>query len=101
MACVGGKAVAILRAFSDGYFFSLAELAVHKDYQRRTLGTALMNRFLKYIADTVETGEKTSVMLVSSDGKEPFYEKFGFTKRPFGTHGAGMSMVYIKNENKD
>jgi hypothetical protein len=31
------------------------------------------------------------VNLMSAMNKEPFYEKMGFHKRPFGNHGSGMS----------
>ena len=37
------------------------------------------------------------VGLMAATGKEPFYEKYGFTRRPTNTLGAGMTIFYKKN----
>jgi len=95
-----GKAVGIIKGLGDGgYYWFLTELIVHPDYQGQGLGRRLVEGFLKCVDESAQKGESLHITLASSKGKEAFYEKFGFKRRPFaeGIQGAGMSMNYEKS----
>lgn len=70
--------------------FLIHDLIVHPDYQGQEIGTALMSEALTYIQKV--KADKASVCLLSAKGKEPFYEKFGFKRRPSDTRGCGMAL---------
>ena len=92
------KAIGLIKAVGDmGYYWILADLIVHPDYQGQGLGRKLIEGFLKFVDDSLEKGESVFISLLSAKGKEAFYEKFGFKTRPYGDmYGAGMSIHYCK-----
>jgi hypothetical protein len=47
-----------------------------------------MNRVMKFINENAAVG--AVVGLMAAKGKESFYEKYGFCKRPDENFGAGM-----------
>ena len=47
---------------------------------------------LRVSAGWGEVNHKHSIDLMSAIGKETFYEKFGFVKRPRDRRGAGMDL---------
>ena len=82
VAKIGDKAVGILDAFSDRDNFAtsyLYSIMVHKDYQKRGIGRALMNAFNKHFAHTT-----TWAITPISKNKDAvsFLEKFGFNETP-------------------
>jgi len=86
------KVIAMARVIGDGgcvYFIS--DVIVHPDYQGKGIGKRLINHMLDWIDSQVLEGETIMVNLMSAYDKEPFYEKLGFSRRPFGKHGCGMS----------
>ena len=44
---------------------------------------------------------RKEIELLSAKDKEPFYEKFGFFRRPNDERGAGMSQFYTQIGNGD
>jgi len=73
-----GKTVGVLEAFCDRDNFATSYLycvIVHKDYQRRGIGTALVNAFNKRFAHTT-----TFVVtpLHKAEGAGEFLQKCGF-----------------------
>lgn len=52
-----------------------------------------MNTIIATINNKLSNGYKVSIELISSKGKEEFYEKFGFENRPCDYDGAGMFMM--------
>jgi hypothetical protein len=50
-----------------------------------------MEKIMQTIKSFIKPGYRIMVSLVSAKGKEAFYEKFGFIKRPDNDHGNGMS----------
>jgi len=56
-------------------------------------GKLLMNTIIATIKNNLSNGYRVSIELISSKGKERFYEKFGFEKRPCEHDGAGMFMM--------
>ncbi|MCL1869245.1 MAG: GNAT family N-acetyltransferase [Promicromonosporaceae bacterium] len=92
-------AIGLIKAVGDmGYYWVLADLIVHPDYQGQGLGRKLVEGFLQFADDSLEKGENVFISLLSAKGKESFYEKFGFKTRPYGDmYGAGMSIHYEKS----
>lgn len=94
-----GRAVGIARLISDGgYVSAIFDVIVLPEYQRRGIGTALMDRVMDYILEQLEEGENQMICLMAAKGKETFYKKFGFEERPNEKAGAGMSQ-WIKKTN--
>lgn len=92
-----GRCIGMSRAIGDGgYSVLLADVIVHPDYQGRGLGRMMLEKFMKFVDSMTLPGETTMITLVASKGKEEFYEKFGFIKRPDDTYGCGMTQWYKK-----
>ena len=89
----GEKLVAMGRIMEDGVMCVFYDIAVHPDYQRRGLGTQIMNNLInqvkdkKYVSIGLFTWER-------NPGNVQFYKKFGFEKVE-----AGMELVkYMQRE---
>lgn len=87
-----GKPVGMARVVGDGgYVYFICDVIVRPAYQSRGLGRRIIEQVLQWLEYQVDEGETIMVNLMSAMNKEPFYEKLGFHKRPFGNHGSGMS----------
>ncbi len=91
-----GKLVSMARAVGDGgYHLLVVDVIVHPDYQRQGIGKQMISQLIDFVHnDYIESGETTMVSLLSAKDKEPFYEKFGFFRRPNEERGSGMSLFY-------
>lgn len=90
-ACDGGMPVGMARLMGDGGMsFYIKDFAVLPDYQGQGVGRALMNAMESWIEKQLKPGWAVSLELISSKGRESFYEKFGFEQRPNEWDGAGM-----------
>jgi len=72
-----GEVVGCALLLGDGVgFYYVKDVMVHKDWQGRRIGTALM----RALNDWLETNVKghALVVLVTREGLEPFYKQFGF-----------------------
>ena len=91
VAVADGEVIGMGRLVGDGVmYWYLQEIVVLPEYQGMGIGTAIVNRLLDYITEHTETGNFTSVGLTAAEGKEGFYERFGFSK------SRGMTK-YIEN----
>ncbi len=71
----GERLVGMASAVSDGHMVMYVSfVAVHPDYQGRGVGTEIMNRLMDRYRDVARR------VLVALEGKEDFYERFGFAK---------------------
>ena len=71
----GGKVIAAARALSDGvYCATVVDVAVHPDHQRLGIGTGMMAALLSRLPFD-------KIYLTAVQGKEGFYEKFGFQRQ--------------------
>jgi hypothetical protein len=52
----------------------------------------MVNRLVEYVKETSLPGTSVSLCLMCAKGKEGFYEKLGFFRRPCEWEGAGMEM---------
>ncbi len=92
VATIDGKPIGMARVVGDGgYVYFICDVIVRPEYQSHGIGRSLITQVLSWIESQVEEGETVMVNLMSAYAKEPFYEKLGFNRRPFGNHGCGMS----------
>jgi len=88
-----GELVGMGRVVGDGGLsFYVQDLIVLKSHQGRGIGAALMTLLVDWIGERAV--ENTTVGLMSAAGKEPFYHKWGFTSRPAGDLGCGMTRFW-------
>lgn len=88
----GETPVGMTRVVGDGgYVYFICDVIVRPAYQSQGLGRRLIETTLKWLESQAAEDETIMVNLMSAMGKETFYEKLGFSTRPFGNHGAGMS----------
>ena len=86
-----GRPVALGRIVTDhGYIVYIADIIVLPEYQGQGLGRQIMENIMNYIKAQLKPGYRIMAVLVSAKGKEAFYEKFGFIKRPDESFGPGM-----------
>lgn len=79
-AICDGKVVGMGRLVGDGaMYWYLQEIIVLPEYQGKGIGKCIVNRLIEYIKNTAIPGTKVDVGLTAVAGKEPFYEKFGFS----------------------
>ena len=76
----------------DGLAFYIQDVIIKPEYQRQGIGTALMNKIMEYIR--THARDNTVIGLMAAKGKEPFYERYGFTIRPNENLGSGMTMFW-------
>lgn len=75
-----GQVVGMGRLVGDGaMYWYLQEIIVLPEYQGKGIGKRIVNRLLEHIKSTAIPGTKIEVGLTSVKGKEPFYEKMGFS----------------------
>ncbi len=87
------ETVGCARVFWDkGYIAYLADVIVAPKYQGKGIGKALVSECIKYIDSQLKEGWRIKIVIVSTKGKEQFYEKLGFQIRPNDKDGAGMNM---------
>lgn len=89
--------VAMARIVGDGaYIVVIADVIVVPEYQGKGYGRHVMEDIISHIKGNLKVGQRVFINLMSVAGKEEFYEKFGFAKRPYGEQGAGMTQ-WISN----
>lgn len=89
----GETLVGMARVIGDGGLaYYIQDVVVAPDYQGQGIGAQLMERVMAYI--TTHAGHNAVIGLMAAAGKEPFYEKYGFTRRPTEKLGAGMTIFF-------
>jgi GNAT superfamily N-acetyltransferase len=77
------------RIIGDGCLcFYIQDIMVYSDYRKMGIASRIMEYIMEYISENAEKNSMIGLMAVK--GLEPFYEKYGFTARPFNKYGAGM-----------
>ena len=84
------------RVVGDGIYNTVCDVIVKPDYQRKGIGTGIMNQLLKYLEDQILENEKSSVQLIAEKGKESFYKRFGFESVPNEFSGSGLRKIICK-----
>jgi GNAT superfamily N-acetyltransferase len=93
----GESAVGIGRVVSDGgYVCYLADAIVLPEYQNQGIGSEIVSRLITMVKEAMKPGFQTHFALISAKGREDFYERFGFEKRPTDIFGHGMAQWLTK-----
>lgn len=87
-----GQPVGMARLVGDGIYYLLCDVAVAPAFQGQGIGGQLVRRAIAHARQTLADGQRCTIVLVSADGKEPFYESFGFASIPNDRAGHGMQL---------
>ena len=97
----GDITVGMARIVSDGgYVAFIVDVLVLPEYQRKGIGKTMMGRIMEYTQNMLKDDYCIQVDLLAAKGKERFYEKFGFIKRPDDNFGCGMTQRIKKQITK-
>lgn len=96
-AAEGGKTVGTARLIWDGGYAALIkDVLVLPEYQGKGIGREMMNKIIAWLKEQLKPGYILQVDMMASEGKEPFYEKFGFIRRPRENRGSGMDLWVMR-----
>lgn len=91
------KIVGMGRALFDfGYTAYIGDVIVKPDYQGKGIGKSIVETLIYKVKESSDPDDRIMFILGAAKGKEGFYEKLGFIKRPNENSGCGMFM-WIKN----
>ena len=89
------KAIGVVRLlWEGGYIAFLSDVIVDPMYQGQGIGKKLVESIIERVQADMKPGYKVKICLLAAKGKEPFYEKFGFSERPNDKLGAGMDQWF-------
>lgn len=92
-----GRCIGVARLLFDyGVDAYITDLIVNEAYRKNGIGRALIENLMFYIREN-SCGVKVDVSLFVIQGKEPFYEKFGFSQLPNEHYGHGMHLDFDCN----
>lgn len=92
-ASIGNKAIGMARVIGDaGLTYYILDVIVIPDYQRQGIGAAMMDKVMGFIRG--HASKNSIIALMSARGKESFYERYGFTRRPNDLLGCGMTIFW-------
>ena len=84
-AYCGDKLIGMGRLVGDGtMYWYLQEIIVLPEYQKKGVGTRIVNHLINYTRENSKTCPFTTIGGVSAKGKEGFYQKLGFDVIPNG-----------------
>lgn len=93
-AYVNGNLAGMGRIVGDkGFIYFIADIIVKPESQGKGIGTGVMKEIMSYLENNAP--ENAYITLMAAKGKEAFYEKFGWFKRPTEKYGHGM-MVELR-----
>ncbi len=78
--------------FDFGYTAYLGDVIVRPEYQGRGIGRKIVEMLIGMTMESAHEDERIMFILGAAKGKEEFYEKMGFIRRPNEELGAGMTM---------
>jgi GNAT superfamily N-acetyltransferase len=88
-----GQVVGMARIVGDGgLVYYIQDVIVLPAFQGQGIGTRIMDRIMAYIG--MHASHNTIIGLMAAKGKEAFYERYGFIRRPSDRYGAGMIMFW-------
>ena len=72
-----GQVIGMGRIVGDGaIYFYIQDIAVHPDYQKKGVGSEIMNRLVTYLHS--QAPDKAFIGLFAAKGTEAFYERYDF-----------------------
>lgn len=88
--------IAMGRLIGDGMYYCVVDIVVKPEYQKRGIGSHIIDMILSFIEENTPSGGRSSVQLIAEKGKEEFYIKKGFKLIPHEFCGSGMRKVIRK-----
>lgn len=86
--------IGMARLLGDGGMaFYLKDFVILPEFQGKGIGKELLDYVQNYIRNQLKDGWQTKIELMSAQGKEEFYKKFGFEEMPSQYIGAGMAKM--------
>lgn len=90
------QVVGMGRLIGDGMYYMIADLVVLPDFQKKGIGSKIMDMLVGYVDKETPVGGRSSIQLIAEKGKELFYESKGFKIIPHEFCGCGMRKVIRK-----
>jgi GNAT superfamily N-acetyltransferase len=86
------------RVVGDGVlYFYLQDVIVRPEFRGQGVGRLIVEALLDEVLRKAPVG--ATIGLMAAEGKEAFYEKFGFTRRPTDRLGAGMTRFVLAEKS--
>lgn len=82
--------------FDFGNTAYIGDILVRPEYQGQRIGSHIVQKLIDETLSAACEGDRIMFILGAAKGKEVFYEKLGFLRRPNDLSGHGMSMAIIK-----
>jgi predicted N-acetyltransferase YhbS len=83
------RLLGLARAVGDGVlYFYIADVIVRPELRASGYGKLLMEAVMQYLRMATHPG--AMIVVVPLEGRETFYERFGFKRCPGGHFGTGM-----------
>ncbi len=93
----GDRLAGFGRVVGDGVlYFYIQDVIVHPDFRGRGVGRLIVEALLAEVLRQAPVG--ATIGLMAAAGKEGFYQKFGFVRRPNERLGAGMTRFVLAEE---
>lgn len=93
----GDRVIATIRLLWNGDNSAyIADVIVDEAYRGNGIGSDMVKRVIRKLKDSMEEGYTVKLFLMAAQGKESFYEQFGFHTRPYAHSGAGMDQILQK-----
>lgn len=93
----GDHLVGMGRLVGDGAVICyVQDLIVIPEYQHTGVGSKILDTLIEYVETLRLKGTQMMLCLMCAKGRESFYEKHGFIKRPTDDLGPGM-IQYLKD----
>jgi predicted N-acetyltransferase YhbS len=84
-----GRLVGLARVVGDGVlYFYISDVIVRPELRGGGYGVQLMEAVMEYLRGAAHRG--AMIVVVPLQGRETFYERFGFKRCPDGRFGTGM-----------
>lgn len=94
------QTIAMGRLIGDGVYYMVVDVVVRPEYQKKGVGSQIIDMLLNYVDINTPIGGRASVQLIAEKGKEEFYIKKGFKLIPHEFCGSGMRKVINKIASK-
>ena len=89
----GEKIIGMGRVLFDfGYTAYIGDVIVAPQFQGKGIGRRITQGLMDRVMEASDPGDRIMFILGAAKGREGFYEKLGFKKRPNDFSGCGMSM---------
>lgn len=90
------QTVGMGRLTGDGLYNTIVDIVVNPLYQKRGIGSTIIDMLLEYAENKTPVGGRSCVWLIAEKGTEMFYIKKGFKLIPHEFCGSGMRRIVRK-----